>query len=202
MNRSRRVRSTITLLTGLALLMTACSTGSSVADSAPPPPPTNEPRTVFVALGADETVSRQLDEPLRDAWTQQLLRSSLPRSAIYVNYARNGATARSAASEQLPEALALEPTIATVWLGSADATLGTSSTSFTQDLTTVVTDLQRAGARVLLITREGQDDRFAESVTAVADATSAALVSVPATDLALPSTHEAIAAAIAEQLQA
>jgi hypothetical protein len=196
----------VAIAAGCALVCLACSSGSTVADSAPPLPDPNQERVVFVALGGDETVNRELDDPFRDAWTQRVFTSVLPRSAVYVNFARPGATVAAAEGEQLPQALSLDPTIATVWLGAGDVRAGTTEVAFERDLTDVVSRLHDAGARVLLLSPlsgagDGDDGRFAEVVDRVVVATNASLVVVPDGDRLLTATQAAIADAVAAHLE-
>ena len=117
---SGRARS-VAVAVALVWAAAACSSGSKVSDSAPPVTDATQSRVVYVALGGDETVNRQLDDPFRDAWPQRVFTDALPRSAIYVNFARPEATVADAVSDQVPAALDLDPTVATVWLGSGDA---------------------------------------------------------------------------------
>jgi hypothetical protein len=180
-----------------------CSSGSTVSDSAPPLPDPNQERVVFIALGGDETVNRQLDDPFRDAWTQRVFTRALPRSAVYVNFARPEATVSAGVGEQLPLALALDPTVATVWFGEGDVQNATSDVSFAGNLSEIVDELEKAGTRVLLLTRpegNGTDARFAEAIQQVAATTAATVVRVPDGDLRLASTQVAIADAVAAKL--
>jgi hypothetical protein len=197
---SRWVRSVV--FAGLLSTM-ACSSGSAVSDPAPPVTEASDERAVYVALGGDETINRQLDDPLRDAWPQLLFTRTLPRTAVYVNFGRPDATVSGALTEQVPGATDLDPTLTTVWFGVGDSRARTSEASFTEDLSEVVTRLQASGAQVVLLTKEmGGDDetRFAGAVTRVADRTGATLVVVPDGDDTLRATQEAIADAVAAGL--
>jgi hypothetical protein len=194
---ARWVRSVV--FAGL-LSTVACSSGSAVSDPAPPMTEASQERVVYVALGGDETINRQLDDPLREAWPQLLFTGTLPRTAVYVNFGRPDATVSGALTEQVPGATDLEPTLATVWFGVGDARARTSEASFTEDLSEVVTRLQGAGAQVLLLTKQvgGEDEtRFARAVTRVVEATGATLVVVPDGDDTLSATQEAVADAVA-----
>jgi len=186
------------------LLALGCSSTTSVSDSAPPPPDPNQERVVFVALGGDETLNRQLDDPLRDAWTQRVFMNALPRSAVHVNFATRDATVREGIDEQLPAALELRPTLATLWFGSADASMSTRADVFERDLTQLVADLQATGTRVVLLSPvdasgQGESD-YANSVQAVATTTNSELVAVPTVDLSSNTTQAAIATAVEDSL--
>jgi hypothetical protein len=186
-----------------AFMGTACSSGSAVNDSAPPLPEPNEERAVFVALGGDETVNRELDDPFRDAWTQRVFSTALPRSTVYVNFARPGATVSAGLSEQLPQALELGPTVATVWFGTGDDRSGTSQASFDNDLSAIVQALQSAGAHVLILTRQPSDTdstSFDENARQVAATTGATSVVVPDGSMRSDVTQAGIAAAVAAAL--
>jgi hypothetical protein len=190
------------LLLVTATLIVACSTSSDVSSSAPPPA-TDLPRVVYVALGGDETLNRQLDDPLRDAWTQRVFRTVLPRSAVYVNVARRDATVASARDDQLPAALELQPTIATLWFGDGDSQSNTPASDFDRDLAALTTSLQGAGARVLLLTGQGSDtgaNPFNDVIVDVASRTGADLVVVPEGDRRQPETQAAISEAVGEAL--
>ena len=142
---SARARS-VAVAVALVWVAAACSSGSRSLTARHLSPMPTKSGFAYVALGGDETVNRQLDDPFRDAWPQPVFTNALPRSAVYVNFARPEATAADALSEQVPAALDLEPTVATVWLGAGDARIGTSDASFTRDLSDVVAQLQGAGA--------------------------------------------------------
>ena len=195
---SRRV--TVATFVACLLLFVGCTAESSVSDSAPPLPDPNQERVVYTALGGDETLNRELEDSFRDAWPQRVFTEALPRSAIYVNFARPDATVAGALTDQLPQSLAVDPTVATVWLGASDARRGTSEASFERDLSEIVEDLQSAGARVLLLAPDGGDDGFSGASQRVAAMTDATLVVVPGGDRRLPATQAAIADAVAAQL--
>jgi hypothetical protein len=192
------------VVAALSLLgATACTSDAAVSDSAPPVTDGLVEPVTFVAFGGEESLNRELDDPFRDGWTQQLFTSALPRNAVHVNLARPDATVRSAVIEQLPQGLELAPTLATVWFGQADARNGTGDASFRSDLTEIVQQLQRAGAQVILLTSSGgdaSDARYGALVEQVAEATSAAHVVVPDGDLGRASTQSAIADAVGAQL--
>jgi hypothetical protein len=203
MSSRRSLVAVIGIVLVCALISTACSSGSAVSDSAPPLTDPNQERVVFVALGGDETLNRELDDPFRDAWTQRVFSTALSRSAVYVNFARPGATVSAGLDEQLPQALDLGPTVATVWFGTGDDRSATSESSFERDLLEIVERLQNAGARVLVLTRQPSDvvdTRFSDSLQQIASSTGAGLVPVPDGDLRLAATHAAIADAVAAEL--
>jgi len=105
----------------------------------------------------------------------------LPAGTVYVNLATEGATAASAAAGQVPQAAALHPTVATVWVEAADVRLGTPAAEYERHLRQIVTDLQAAGARQVLLlspspTQPDLAGGLATSVQRVASATGATFV--------------------------
>lgn len=197
---TRRSRALLCLLVACGVLTGACASESTVAESAPPVTAADVEPVVFVALGGDETVNRELEDPLRDSWTRRLFVGALPRSSVYVNLARGGATVREALAQQVPEALELAPTLATVWLGAGDARAGTSIASFERDLTELVEQLQAAGARVVLLQGDAPtsgDDGLRGAVVAVGAAAAVPVVAVPYEDRLTAAGQQQIADAIA-----
>jgi phosphatidylinositol alpha 1,6-mannosyltransferase len=184
----------------------ACSPGPPVASNAVPPPAAGQDRSVFVAMGGDETLNRGLDDSLRRAWTQQIFGTALGPQAVYVNVATADATVRDGLDVQLPRAVQLRPTLVTIWFGEGDAQIGTTDSSFTRDLTDVITQLRAAGAtKVLLLSRTdpaaGNDSHFAAQVRQVATATGADFVEITGLrDPRDPATQQNIANAVTAHL--
>ena len=116
----------------LALVVVSC-TRSEEADLEP----VNAPPLPFVVIGAGQSDGGGMEDDLRNLWARQVFQE-LPRRSVYVNLAREGATAASAIENQLPEAADLEPAVVTVWLVSADAVAETAPEAFRRDLTALV----------------------------------------------------------------
>src|SRR4051794_15124063 len=98
-----------------ALVFSACSAsrrpaGPTVAADDQGPPVT------YVAVGASESVGVGTDDPLREAWPQVLYRNALPRRTVFVNLGIPGATVERALTDEVDQAVALSPTVVTVWL--------------------------------------------------------------------------------------
>jgi hypothetical protein len=191
----------------LAGLVAACSSGPPVASNAVPPPAANDARSVFVALGGDETLNRGLDDSVRRAWTQQIFGTELGPSAVYVNLATANATVREGLSDQLPKAVELQPTLATVWFGDGDGQSHTTDAGFISDLSEIVQKLQAGGTtKVLLLTRTdpgaGDSSRYANDIQQVANATHADYLEIPgaARNPRDPATQQAIADAVRARL--
>jgi len=107
----------------------------------------------FVALGDSITVG--LGDPLPDrtwrGWAALLAEALGPPGGVaFHNLAQVGALSRDVAHDQLPRALALEPTIAAVLVGVNDTLRGTFAVDQVgHNLRAVVDALIRAGAVVL-----------------------------------------------------
>lgn len=74
---------------------------------------------MYVAVGASETVGIGAADPASEAWPQVLHDSALSTSTL-VNVGVSGATVRDALNTQLPQAVAAEPDVVTVWLAVND----------------------------------------------------------------------------------
>ncbi|MDQ6882629.1 MAG: SGNH/GDSL hydrolase family protein [Candidatus Dormibacteraeota bacterium] len=106
---------------------------------------------VYVAVGASETVGTGSEQGVRQAWPQLVYNDALPRASIYYNDGIPGATTALALQTELPEALAVHPTLVTVWLNVNDITSGVSPAIYEGQLDTLVHALrQRGTARVLV----------------------------------------------------
>lgn len=154
----------------LALVGAACTGGDAAA---PPPTTAAGPRSVYVAVGASETVGVGSREPLRDAWTQVLFRTGLPRQTTFVNLGVPGSTVDDAIDEQLPEALRLEPTLVTVWLNVNDLLRQVEPSVFEGRLTRLLTALRRDGATRVLVANTPPLDRLPAYLACRGDAAAA-----------------------------
>ncbi len=137
----------VALAAGIAL--PGCSP-SKPADQGPPTTPA-PPRQVFVALGGSETLNPAREGDLPDDWTQLVFTQALNTSAVHVDLANGDGTVQNALDVQLPDAVALHPTIATVWAGAADVRNGTGSITFRDELSQLVARLRAAGTRRILL---------------------------------------------------
>jgi lysophospholipase L1-like esterase len=103
-----------------------------------------------VAVGASETAGVGADHPSREAWPSVLHDRALPR-ATYVNVGVSGSTVGQALATQLPQALAAEPDVATVWLAVNDITHLVPVEAYEQQLRTLVHELRRGGRTTVLV---------------------------------------------------
>jgi hypothetical protein len=198
---------TAVVLIGITGGIAACSPGPPVASNAVPPPASDDARTMFVAMGGDETLNRGLDDVLRRAWTQQVFTTALGPSAVYVNLASPNATVRDGLGQQLPKALELQPTVVTIWFGEGDAQVHTTDSGFISDLTEIVSKLLAAGAnKVLLMTRTdptaADDSRYADDIKQVASATGVDFLAIDGQrNQRDPATQQAIADAVMNKIR-
>jgi lysophospholipase L1-like esterase len=146
-----RRRASVLCALVLVLLPGCSSAGDQTTSSTLPPADDAGPPVIFVALGGGETTGLGLPDSLRQAWPQLVFGDALPRQAVHVNVSSPGATVAQALDQQVPAALELGPTLATVWLTSGDARSGTRVAVYERDLERVVRRLQDGGvARVLV----------------------------------------------------
>src|SRR5256885_12589233 len=101
------------LLTGFSL--SACGVAPSSGAGAPAQPA----KIVYAAIGASETYGIGAGDP-RQAWPQVFTDDVLPRSAVLHNLGIPGATTAQALHDEVPAALAVHPTVVTVWLNVND----------------------------------------------------------------------------------
>ncbi len=132
----------------IVVIAGACGPGAS-----PPPVPVRSPgvHTVYVALGASDSLGFGTSDPIRQAWPQRFFDSALPLGATFIELAVAGSTLGEAADEQLPYVMALRPTVVTVFFGVNDIRTGLTAAAFGSRLLTLLTELRTpdvsAGAR-------------------------------------------------------
>lgn len=128
-----------------AALLVGCQSGSHAA--APTPRPS--PPVVYAAIGASETIGIGTEDPTRDSFPQRLFQRLGPGSVLY-DFGLPSETTAAALKDELPPALAVRPTLATVWLNVDDLIGGAPVSDYEPRLAELVGGLRRAGARVLL----------------------------------------------------
>ena len=87
---------------------------------------------------------------LRSEWTQIFYRSTLGTDGVLYDLTSRSPTVAEVLSAILPEALALHPQLALVWLSTADIVAATTPLVYEQELRQLVESLKTAGATVLL----------------------------------------------------
>jgi len=107
------------------------------------------PSVVYVAIGASETAGVGTRDPYRDAFPQQLFQRLDPTALMY-SFGLPGETTSGALRDELPGALAVRPTLATVWLNVDDLAAGVPVADYETRLDQIVAGLRRAGAQVLI----------------------------------------------------
>lgn len=186
-------RTRVALVVALALVLaaTACTHRAGGGD------PSTGPTTpvVFVTLGGNETAGADLprQRSLRDGWNQLVFRTALPRRTVHVNLAFRNATAADVLADQVPDAVKLHPTIAVVWLGTADEAASTPAPTFGAQLASVVGRLHDAGAKVFVIDAGGRYETVTRTAAADAGAT---VVPVDVHDPLGVDGHRAVAEAV------
>jgi len=143
-----------TLLAATCLLLAACGAETPAAlHPAPTIGPAGAPE-VYVALGASETVGAGLNDQalqLRDAWPQLFYNEAMPRAATYYNLAVAGTSTAGALQSELPAALQLRPTVATVFFTVDDIVQGVSPQDYESNLDRIVHALRQDGRAVVLV---------------------------------------------------
>jgi acyl-CoA thioesterase-1 len=139
-----------------ALVLGACAQGGS---SAAPPRASAKPAVVYAALGASETVGVGTSDPARQAFPQ-LLYLRLPASSVYYNFGLPGETTAAALNDELPAALAVRPTLVTVWFNVDDMAAGVGVAEYEARLDQLVGALVRGGAARVLVANTPPLDRL------------------------------------------
>ena len=109
---------------------------------------------VYVALGTSETAGVGLEDlplRLRFAWPQLFYNAGLSRASTYYNFAIPGISSTQALQSELPPAVAVHPTVATVFFTLDDLVAGVSPADYEHNLDTIVHSLRQAGAGTVLI---------------------------------------------------
>lgn len=132
-------------------LLTACSVGSSA--SSPTSRTATGPSTpsqVYVALGASETAGVGTVDPAREAFPQQLM-ARLGGNTVLYDLGIPAETTAQALNDELPEALAVKPTVATVFFSVDDLVAGISPVDFRARLDRILSALSASGGVRVLV---------------------------------------------------
>ena len=144
----RRVLSARVAAVLAALTLTACATAPATGTR--PSSPASAP-VVYAAVGASETYGIGAGDRYRQAWPQVFYNDVLPRSAVLYNFGIPGATTAQALHDEVPAAVAVHPTVVTVWLNVNDLINGVAAQDYEAQLRQVLRALRRGGqARVLV----------------------------------------------------
>lgn len=187
------MRRTARAALALLVLLGACGLG----DPAATPTVTTDPPAVvsYAAIGGDQSGDDQPDSHRRQVWPRLLFREHLPSQAVFALLSRPGATVAEALGSQLPTALELAPTIATVWFTSGDVEQATPVAEYQNDLDDLVGALADRGADVVILIDAGTPSAYTDAAEGVAAARDAKVVEV-----ADPEDQARIADQVAEAL--
>jgi acyl-CoA thioesterase I len=154
-----RLRLTAAALATL-LLVVGCS-GAATSPSAPSgSPAAAAPTLVYAAVGASETLGTGAKQPTADSWPQVFYRTALPQAAVYYNFGISGDTVARAITDQAPEALAVHPTLVTVWLNVNDLIAGVPAARYHDQLVQLLHTLRRGGTAQVLVANVPYLDRL------------------------------------------
>ena len=152
------------LVLAAALVLVGCSdpepTTSRGGVEAPPITAPGGPGPVYVSVGASETAGIGADQPLREGWPRVLFRTALPSTTSFVNMGIPGATVAQAIRDELPMAVALRPSLVTVWLNVNDILAGVGVERFEREMDTLLRALRREGATRVLVANVPPLDRL------------------------------------------
>jgi acyl-CoA thioesterase I len=147
MTRTHAARIAASLL-GVALTLSACATtpAAAVRPSTSGPAP-----VVYAAIGASETYGIGANDRYRQAWPQIFFNDVLPSSAVLYNFGIPGATTAQALHDEVPAAVAVHPSVVTVWLNVNDLIRGVSASDYEAQLRQLLHSLRRAGQTQVLV---------------------------------------------------
>jgi lysophospholipase L1-like esterase len=134
------------------LAAASCTTGATKVGNAvlPSVSPSGSAFT-YAAIGASETVGIGANDPPTQAWPAVFYRSTMPRSAVYLNVGIPGATVAEALKREVPEALRAHPRVVSVFLNANDARSGVSPGDYQQQLTTLLRQVRQGGSAEVLV---------------------------------------------------
>jgi lysophospholipase L1-like esterase len=152
---------TLAALAAAAVLLGACApSGQPARPAAASPRPTSAPPPVYAAVGASETAGIGAMDPGRQAWPTVLYLTALPAATVYYNLGIPGETVHAALTGELPQALEVHPTVATVWLNVNDIAAGVSAADYETELGQLVHALRRGGLTRVLVANTPVLDRL------------------------------------------
>jgi len=135
-------------LLGAALTLSACAptpvVGVRTSAAAPAP-------VIYAAIGASETYGIGANDRYRQAWPQVFYNDVLPPSAVLYNFGIPGATTAQALHDEVPAAMAVHPTVVTVWLNVNDLIRGVSAADYEAELRQLLHILRRGGQTQVLV---------------------------------------------------
>lgn len=138
----------------LAVLLAGCGGGAATAAKPPParttPSATVRPSVVYVALAASDGVGVGATNPATEAYVPRII-ARLPKDAARYNLSVSGFHIAQSLAQELPQAIAIQPTLVTVWLVGNDFRDCTPLDQYARDLDTMLGRLQsQTKARVFV----------------------------------------------------
>jgi acyl-CoA thioesterase-1 len=115
----------------------------------PAPAPSLAPY-VYAALGASETVGIGTSDPARESFPQQLL-GLLSRQSVLYNFGLPSETTQKALADEVPQAVAVRPDLATVFFNVDDIAAGVPPADFQARLDQIVAALRAGGHTTVLL---------------------------------------------------
>lgn len=160
--RARRLALALALVVGAA-----CSTSVPVhlptvtqAPTFPSPSPrVLLPAAVYAALGASETAGIGTQDAITDSFPQQLF-EMLGQGSVLYNFGIPSEATAAAIKDELPQAEAVHPTLATVWFNVDDLIGSVPVDTYEANLDTIVGGLRRAGVARVLVANTPQLDHL------------------------------------------
>ena len=131
----------------MSSLLAACSTGNANRGTAHH----ESAGLTYAAIGASETFGIGADDRYRQAWPQIFFNDALPPSSTLYNFGIPAATTAEALQEELPAALAIHPSVATVWLNVNDLIDGVPVAGYAAQLRQLVHALRQGGKTRVLV---------------------------------------------------
>lgn len=125
----------------LTLLLAACGSAPAAVIRRAPPTPTVPPPVVYAAIGASDAVGVGAAHPNTEGYVPRLI-AHLPPHSHALNVGISGALLHEALTRELPQVIALQPTLVTVWLVGNDFRNCTPLTQYAADLDTLLSQLQ------------------------------------------------------------
>lgn len=154
------MRRALGVLAAALVVAVACSApAASRPPTQSPTPAQSQAPAVYVAIGASETAGVGTQDPARQSWPQQLYQR-LPATTVYYNFGIPAETTAAAMRDEVPPALAVQPTLVTVWLDVDDLVAGVSAADYEAQLDGLVAALRRGGAARVLVANTPRLDRL------------------------------------------
>src|ERR1700682_2820818 len=138
----------VTALVLATLTLSACGATPTAGTR---PSPSAPARVVYAAIGASETIGVGADDRSRQAWPRVFSNDVLPRSAVLYNFGIPGAPPAQALHDEVPAAVAVHPTVVTVWLNVNDLIRGVSVTDYATQLRQLLHALRAGGHTRVLV---------------------------------------------------